>query len=269
MSSVTRAVEHPDKDEQGGKFQQVEGLATVDAEEIPCEFSVEDDFIIDQNKEGVNEEIVVKANAAGKKKELDAMEAFGIFDVCEELPRDAKVITTRWGIFRRATSGDADSEPESSDMMLQKWKDSTPRAAQQQREGWWTCMRFSTDIQSCASMQRTRTSIPRKTRMSTAGLRENGARGTRSEVDERRALVETEETDIWKTESCEEVQRVFRDGNRWCRNRAMSRAAITFQTTRKHIDLSVSPRRLLRVREQCGIGVAPRESGCKAQTEAC
>ena len=32
---------------------------------------------------------------AGKKKELDAMGAFGIFDVCEELPKDPKVITTR------------------------------------------------------------------------------------------------------------------------------------------------------------------------------
>ena len=38
--------------------------------------------------------------------------------------------------------------------MIQKWKDSTPLAAQQQRESWWTCMRFSTDIRSCASMQR-------------------------------------------------------------------------------------------------------------------
>ena len=35
-----RAVELPDEDEPGGKFQQVEGLTTVDAEEIPCEFSV-------------------------------------------------------------------------------------------------------------------------------------------------------------------------------------------------------------------------------------
>ena len=100
--------------------------------------------MIDENTEGVNEEIV-KAIVAGKKKELDAMEAFGIFDVCEELPRDAKVITTRW-----ETSGEADLLPESSDMMIQKWKVSTPRAAQQQREGWWTCMRFSTDIRSCA-----------------------------------------------------------------------------------------------------------------------
>ena len=121
-----RAAELPDEDEQGGKFQQVEGLTTVDAEVISCEFSVEDDFMIDENTEGVTEEIV-KAIVAGKKKELDAMEAFGIYDVCEELPRDAKVITTR-------------------------------------------CTRFSTDIQSCASMQKTRTSMLRKTRMCTAGL---------------------------------------------------------------------------------------------------
>ena len=44
-----RTAELPDEDEQGGKFQQVEGLTTVDAEEIPCEFSVEDDFVIDEN----------------------------------------------------------------------------------------------------------------------------------------------------------------------------------------------------------------------------
>ena len=70
-----RAAELPDEEEQGGKFQQVEGLMTVDAEEIPCESSVEDDFMIDDNTEGVNEEIV-KAIVVGKKKALDAMEAF-------------------------------------------------------------------------------------------------------------------------------------------------------------------------------------------------
>ena len=90
-----RAAELPDEDEQGGKFQQVEGLTTVDAEEIQCEFSVEDDFLIDENAESVGEE-TVKTIVTDKKKELDAMEAFGIFDVCEELPKDAKVITTRW-----------------------------------------------------------------------------------------------------------------------------------------------------------------------------
>ena len=50
-----RAAELPDEDEEGGKFQQVEGLTAVDAEEIPCEFSVEDDFLIDENAEGVDE----------------------------------------------------------------------------------------------------------------------------------------------------------------------------------------------------------------------
>ena len=90
-----RAAELPDEDEQGGKFQQVEGLTTVDAEQIPCDFSAEDDFEVDETAEGVDEAIV-KAILAGKKKELDAMEAFGIFDVCEELPKDAKATTTRW-----------------------------------------------------------------------------------------------------------------------------------------------------------------------------
>ena len=36
-----RTAELPDEDEQSGKFLQVEGLTTVDAEEIPCECSVE------------------------------------------------------------------------------------------------------------------------------------------------------------------------------------------------------------------------------------
>ena len=46
------------------------------------------------------------------------------------------------------------------------------------------------------------------------------------------------------------------------RNRAMSRAATTLQTTRNNVDLRVSPKRFLRVWEQCGIGMAPREFGC-------
>ena len=49
-----RAAERPDEDVQGGKFRQVEGLTTADAEEIPNEFSVEDDFVIDENAEGVD-----------------------------------------------------------------------------------------------------------------------------------------------------------------------------------------------------------------------
>ena len=73
----------PMETEDGGAR---DNTACVDAEEIPCEYSVEDDFVIDENTEGVNEEIV-KAIVA---------ESFGIFDVCEELPRDAKVFTTRW-----------------------------------------------------------------------------------------------------------------------------------------------------------------------------
>ena len=70
-----RAAELPNEDKKGGKVQQVEGLTTCDAEEIPCEF---------------------KAIVASKKKNLDAMEAFGIFDVCEELPKAAKIISMRW-----------------------------------------------------------------------------------------------------------------------------------------------------------------------------
>ena len=39
-----RTAELSDEDEGGGKFLQVEELTTVDAGEIPREFSVEDDF---------------------------------------------------------------------------------------------------------------------------------------------------------------------------------------------------------------------------------
>ena len=131
----TRTAELLDEDEQGGEFQQVERLTTVDAEETQCEFSVEDDFMIDENTEGVIEEIV-EAIVAGKKTELDAMEAIGIFDVSKKL--------------RRATGGEAGSWPESSDPTVLKWRDSTLQAAPKQHEGWWTCMRFSTDVRSCA-----------------------------------------------------------------------------------------------------------------------
>ena len=78
-----RAVEVPDKGAQGHKFQHVEGLATDDAEEIPCEFS---SFEVDETAEGVGEE-AIEGIWTGKKKVIDAMEAFGIFDVCEELPK--------------------------------------------------------------------------------------------------------------------------------------------------------------------------------------
>ena len=81
----SRAAELLDEEQQGGKFQQVEGLTTVDAEEIPREFSMEDDFLFDGNAGGVDEEIV-KAVVADKKKVFEPMEAFGIFDVCEESP---------------------------------------------------------------------------------------------------------------------------------------------------------------------------------------
>ena len=43
-----RMAEHPDEDEQGCKFFQVEGLTTADAEEVLCESSVEDDFVMDE-----------------------------------------------------------------------------------------------------------------------------------------------------------------------------------------------------------------------------
>ena len=36
-----------------------------------------------------------KPSWLAKKKVLDAMEALGIFEVCEDLPKDVKFITTR------------------------------------------------------------------------------------------------------------------------------------------------------------------------------
>ena len=50
---------------------------------------MEDDFEVDETAEGVDEEIV-KAILAGKKNELDAMEAFGFFDVCERIAERCK-----------------------------------------------------------------------------------------------------------------------------------------------------------------------------------
>ena len=141
-------------------------------------------------------------------------------------------------------------------------KDSTPRAAQQQREGWWTCMLFSTEIRSCASMQKMRTSMLRKTRMSTVGLRKvqrYHARGGRVEnpwwkpkrqvYGRRKAAKKFNEfvvtaTDGLGIEQCPEQPSLFRRPG----------TTLIFECPR--------------VREQCGIGMAPRESGCKAQAEA-
>ena len=180
---MTRTAEVPDGDEQCAKFSQVEGLTTVDAEEIPCEFSMEDDFVVDENTDGVNEEIV-KAIVPGKRKELDAMEAFGIFDVCEELPKDAKVITTRW---ENVPKGDkwrcrfvarefGHDDPEMEGLYTSRSTAATRRLVDMHA--------FSTDIRSCSLMQKMRTSTLRKTRMSTVGHRKNGCRGTTPEVDE-------------------------------------------------------------------------------------
>ena len=51
VKRYARAAELPDEDEQGGKFQQVEGLATVDAEIVPGESLVEDDFVVVETAE--------------------------------------------------------------------------------------------------------------------------------------------------------------------------------------------------------------------------
>ena len=43
--------------------------------------------------------------------------------------------------------------------MIRTWKGPTPRAARPQLVGWWTCVRSSTAFRSCASMQRTHTTM--------------------------------------------------------------------------------------------------------------
>ena len=201
-----RAAELPDEDEQGGKFQQVEGLTTVDAEEIPCEISVEDDFLIDENAEGVDEEIV-KTIVTGKKKELDAMEAFGIFDVCEELPKDAKVITTRW------------EDVPKSDKWRCRFVAREFRHDDQEMEGLYTsgstaatdrlvdmhavqhgCSVLCLDAESAYFHAEEDEDVyywPPK---------EMGAEVPRQRWTSGEPLVATEETPLWETESCEEVQ---------------------------------------------------------------
>ena len=66
-------------------------LTTIDAKEVPSDFS-EEDVEFDETTGCVDEE-TVRAILAGKKKELDAMEAFDIFDVCEEMPTGARLTT--------------------------------------------------------------------------------------------------------------------------------------------------------------------------------
>ena len=138
--------------------------------------------MIDEKCRVVDEEIV-KAIVARKKNELDAMEAFGIFEVCEELSKDGKVITTKW-----------DNVPK-GDKWRCRFVSREFRHDDPEMEGLYTSGSTSatgklvdmhafsnTDTQSCASMRRTRTSTLRKTRKCTVGLRKNGSSGIIQEV---------------------------------------------------------------------------------------
>ena len=231
-----RAAGLPDEDKQGGRFQQVEGLTTVDAAEIPCGFSVKDDLVIDEHAEGVDEEIA-KAIVAGKKNELHAMEAFGIFDVCEELPKDAKVTTTRW---ENVPKGDkwkcrfVTREFRHDDQEMEGLYTLGSRALyEQQQVDWWTCMRHHGHSFLCRDAENSYFHgeedgevycwLPKK-----EVSRQRWASG--------KSQVEAEEAALRETESCEEGQRVCRGGNRWSRNRSMSRAAIAVQATRNDAD---------------------------------
>ena len=103
-----------------------------------------------------------KPSWPASRKSLTAMEAFGICDVCEELPKDAKVITTRW---ENVPKGDkwrcrfAAREFRRDDPEMEGLFTSGSTAT----VDWWTCMRSNTHIQSRASMWRTRTSMLTKT----------------------------------------------------------------------------------------------------------
>ena len=153
-----RAAELRDEDEEGDKFQQVEGSTTVDAKEVPCESSVEDDFEVDENAEGVDEE---RARRDGRIRNLRRVQrtAEGCEDHSHEMgKRFQKGEKWRCRFVVRASRQD---DP---------WQGSTLQAARPEREGWWTCMRSSFAIRSCASMQRTRTSTQRMTRKFTGGF---------------------------------------------------------------------------------------------------
>ena len=106
---------------------------------------MEDNFLIDENAEGVDEE-TVKAIVAGKKKELDAMEAFRnllcvrrIAEGCERYPNDMGKHSKRRQVEMQVRIQSV------QDMTIQRWKDSTPQAAHQQQADWWTCMQSNTD----------------------------------------------------------------------------------------------------------------------------
>ena len=102
-----RTAELPDEYEQGGKFLQVEGLTTVDAEEIPCEFSVEDDFVMDENTEGSTRNSS-RPSWQARRRSLTRWrhsESLTCAKNCQKMQRRSQ----RDGkTFRRATSGDAD-----------------------------------------------------------------------------------------------------------------------------------------------------------------
>ena len=123
-------------------------------------------------------------NEVSWKKELDAMEAFDIFDVCEEMPIGAKLTTIvpkgdKW----RCRFVAREFKHDGPDM-----EGSTLQAARNPQADWWACMRSSTDIQSCGWMRRTHTSTQKMTRKCIAGLPGNGPRDTTPEVDARRLL---------------------------------------------------------------------------------
>ena len=233
VSSVMRAQQNlSDEDEQGGKFQQVEGLTTVDAEEIPCEFSVEDDFLIDENAEGIDEEMV-KAIVAGNKIEFDAT-------VCEELPKDAKIITTRWEnvvpkgekwrcrfVAREFRHDDPEVGLDTSGSKAATGKLVDMHAVQHGHS--ILCLDAENAYFHAQDEEEVYCCPPKE------WVKRYHARGSSGE-----SLVEVEETASRETESCE-VQRVCRDGDRWSRHRAMSRAAITLQMTKNDIDLRVPP----------------------------
>ena len=175
-----RAAELPDEDEQGGKCQQVEGFTTVNEETIPCEFSVEDDFVIDENAEGVDEEIVKAIVGWQEEKRLTRW-------------KHLESLTCAKNSWRMRRSSQRDGE---TFQKVDEWRCRFVAAEfghdDPEMEGHYTSGSTAAtgrlDIHSCASVRKTRTSMLRKMRKSTVGLQKNGSSGIIREVVEWKIL---------------------------------------------------------------------------------
>ena len=114
--------------------------------------------MIDENREVTKK---LSRPSLRAKKELDAMGAFRLFDVCEKLPRDGKVTTTRWDNVPKGDKSRCRCVARlfrHDDPQVEWLYTSGSTAA----TGGHAC--GPTQIQSCASMRRTQTFTLKKTR---------------------------------------------------------------------------------------------------------